>query len=124
MEKDINIKKNRRDKRELYKKERIEIISKLLKLMNLKSDNSILYTELQNNEILKNELRILTNNIKKIYKCSTWGYFVSLNKGEQGDEITLLKAIFKSDGYKIFSKDVTDEYNNIKKRYTRLYFNN
>ena len=50
------------------------------------------------------------------------GYFIAVNNGEIGDEITLLKAIFKDHNYKIFSKDITTLYNNVKKRYTTLFF--
>jgi hypothetical protein len=79
---------------------------------------------LQDNIELKKYLNNSIDNIKKYYRCSSWGYFVSLNNGENGDEIVLLKAIFKDHDYIIFSKDITSEYNNLKKRYTKLFFTN
>ena len=90
--------------------------------MNFNNDKSILLVQLKDNQELINYLISITDNIKKYYRCSTWGYFVSINNGENADEISLLKAIFKDHGYRIFSKDITAEYNNVKKRYTTLYF--
>lgn len=69
---------------------------------------------------LKNYLTSIVDYIKKYYRCSSWvvrqrlqpchyvdqGYFVDIKNGEIGDEITLLKAIFKDHDYKIFSKDI------------------
>jgi len=91
-------------------------------LINFNNDKSILLAQLKNNEELKNYLTSIVDDIKKYYRCSTWGYFVDIKNVEIGNEITLLKAIFKDHDYKIFSKDITAEYNNVKKRYTTLFF--
>jgi hypothetical protein len=115
-------KKKRRNKKLLFDKERNEILEKLISLINFNNDNTILFVQLQDNLELKKYLNNNIDNIKKYYRCSSWGYFVSLNNGEKGDEIVLLKAIFKDHGYIIFSKDITSEYNNVKKRYTKLFF--
>ena len=127
----------RRNKKLFYHNERNEILNKLIQLMNFNNDaqenkqnlfsgarrdKSILLVQLKDNQELINYLISITDNIKKYYRCSTWGYFVSINNGENADEISLLKAIFKDHGYRIFSKDITAEYNNVKKRYTTLYF--
>ena len=118
---DIDKKKIRRNKKNLFEKERNNILQELINLINF-DNNSILLVQLQDNIILKKYLNDNYNDIKKYYRCSSWGYFVSINYGEKGDEIALLKAIFKDHGYSIFSKDITSEYNNIKKRYTKLFF--
>ena len=127
----------RRNKKLFYHNEKNEILNKLIQLINFNNDaqenkqnlfsgarrdKSILLAQLKDNQQLINYLISITDNIKKYYRCSTWGYFVSINNGEIGDEISLLKAIFKDHGYRIFSKDITTEYNNVKKRYTTLYF--
>ena len=119
---DENIKKIRRNKKTFYQNERDNILEQLKNLMKLDNNNSILLIQLQNNDELKNKLKELNNDIKRFYRCSTWGWFVSINNGEIGDEIVLLKAIFKDHDFTIFSKDITCEYNNIKKRYTKLFF--
>ena len=115
-------KKIRRNKKTYYSTERNNIFQQIYSLMNLDNDNAILLIQLQNNIELKNKLIQLVDDIKKCYRCSTWGYFVSLSNNEKGDEITLLRSILKDHDYKIFSKDVVTEYNSVKKRYTKLFF--
>ncbi len=117
-----NIKKIRRNKKTFYSNERENILQQLKNLMDLNNDNTILLNKLQDNLELKNKLIEITDDIKKYYRCSTWGYFVSVNNGEKGEEITLLRSIFKDHDYKIFSKDIVTEYLGVKKRYTQLFF--
>ena len=117
-----NIKKIRRNKKTFYSNERENILQQLKNLMDLNNDNTILLNKLQDNLELKNKLIEITDDIKKYYRCSTWGYFVSVNNGEKGDKITLLRSIFKDHDYKIFSKDIVTEYLGVKKRYTQLFF--
>ncbi len=117
-----NVKKIRRNKKNFYSNERENILQQLMNLMNLNNDNTILLNKLQDNHELKNKLISITDDIKKYYRCSTWGYFVAINNGDKGDEITLLRSIFKDHGYKIFSKDIVTEYLGVKKRYTQLFF--
>jgi hypothetical protein len=116
-------KKIRRNKKTYYSNEREIIFQQLKTLMKLNDDNSVLLIQLHDNVELKNKLIEFIDDIKKYYRCSTWGYFVAVNNGEKGDEITLLRSIFKDHDYKIFSKDIITEYNGIKKRYTKLFFN-
>lgn len=117
--------KIRRDKKTYYQNERNNILQQLIALMNLNDDNSTLLVELYDNKELINLLIQLVDDIKKYYRCSTWGYFVAINNGygDKCDEITLLRSIFKDHDYTIFSKDVITEYNGVKKRYTKLFFN-
>ena len=116
-------KKIRRNKKTYYSNERENIFQQLKSLMKMNEDNSVLLIQLQDNSDLKKKLIDSIDEIKKYYRCSTWGYFVAINNGEKGDEITLLRSIFKDHDYKIFSKDIVTEYNGLKKRYTKLYFN-
>ena len=117
--------KIRRDKKTYYQNERNNILQQLIALMNLNDDNSTLLVQLYDNKELINLLIQLVDDIKKYYRCSTWGYFVAINNsnGDKCDEITLLRSIFKDHDYTIFSKDVITEYNGVKKRYTKLFFN-
>ncbi len=117
-------KKTRKNKKLFYHDQRNIILNKLIQLINFNNQKSILLVQLKDNLELKNYLISIVDDIKKYYRCSTWGYFVDINNGEIGDEITLLKAIFKDHDYRIFSKDITTEYNNVKKRYTTLFFTN
>jgi len=117
-----NKKKTRKNKKLFFHEQRNQILHKLIQLINFNDEKSVLLAQLKDNMELKNYLISVVDDIKKYYRCSTWGYFVSINNGEIGDEITLLKAIFKDHDYRIFSKDITAEYNNVKKRYTTLFF--
>jgi hypothetical protein len=122
IDENIDKKKTRKNKKLFYHEQRNEILNKLIRLINFNDENSVLLAQLKDNLELKNYLISVVDDIKKYYRCSTWGYFVAINNGEIGDEITLLKAIFKDHDYRIFSKDITNEYNNVKKRYTTLFF--
>ncbi len=88
-------KKIRRNKKEYYNVERGNILQELKSLMDLDKDNSILLIKLRDNDELKNKLTSLLDDIKKYYRCSTWGYFVALNNSEKADEITLLDLFLK-----------------------------
>ena len=59
---------------------------------------------------------------KKYYKCGTWGYFSDEPIKGQGNEIGLLKAIYKNDNYDIASKRIMCEKDGIKKSRTELLF--
>lgn len=117
----VNIKK-RSTKKTLYKEERNKLLNEIINIMNLDENNSILSIELENNQKLKDKLLNSINDIKKYYRCSSWGYFVSENNDEKGNHISLLRAIFKDHGYSIYSKKITCEYNRIKQRYVKLLF--
>ena len=61
--------------------------------------------------------------VKKYYSCSNWGYFTTHLHGDiKKDEVTLMRAIYKDDEYKIASKLKTMVRNGIKKKCTELYF--
>jgi hypothetical protein len=115
-------KRNRRNKKLFYDKERNELINNLNNFINIDNNDGIYLIDLYQNKDLIQFLKNNIDNIKKCYRCSSWGYFVSENNDQQGDEITLLKAIYKDHGFDIFRKDVTAVINGIKKRYTKLFF--
>lgn len=115
--------RNRPCKSEYYNEEREQIILELENLIGLTDikRNATLY-ELENNSKLINRLKELIPLIKKYYKCSTWGYFSTDPKKGMGNEVGLLKAIFKNENYNILNKRRQLEYNGIKKLHTELYF--
>lgn len=97
-------KRKRETKMEKYKCEREEIINELNEISKIGESESIILCELENNEKLKERLRELSPLIKKYYRCCSWGYFSNDKKKGMGNEITLLKSVYKSEGYKILSK--------------------
>ena len=118
-----NKKKLRRNKKIFFENERKEIINNLIQFINNSKDGEYIFlVDLYNNDNLNKYIKDNIDNIKKYYRCSSWGYFVALNNNQQGDIITLLKSILKDHGYEIYRKDITAEKNNIKKRYTTIKF--
>ena len=112
-------KKIRRNKKLLFENQRNEIVNNLINLINNSKDGEYIFViDLQHNKQLLKYINDNIDNIKKWYRCSSWGYFISENNNQQGDEITLLKSILKDHGYNIYRKDITaDKYNEKKKIY-------
>lgn len=116
-----NKKKIRRNKKLLFENERNKILYDLINFINNSKDGEYIFIiDLQNNNQLIKYINDNIDNIKKWYRCSSWGYFVSENNNQQGDEITLLKSILKDHGYSIYRKDITSDKFNEKKRYTTI----
>lgn len=78
--------------------------------------------DIENNQKLKDKINVEINNIKKMYKCGTWGYFISERNIENSGNITsLIKQLYENSGYKIFSKQkIVSGY---EKKMTVYYFN-
>jgi len=118
-----NKKKVRRNKKQLFVVERKKIIDKLSEIIKLEENNNVVvYDDLVENMELKEYIIENVDNIKKYYTCSKWGYFTCQHHGYEKDEVTLMRAIYKDDGYKIASKLKTMVRNGIKKKCTELYF--
>jgi hypothetical protein len=114
-------KKLRRNKKLFYENERNKLVNDLINFINNSRDGDYIYLiDLYNNDNLKKYIANNIDNIKKYYRCSSWGYFVSENNNQQGNIITLLKSILKDHGFEIYRKDITADKNNIKKRYTTI----
>ena len=120
---DSSNERKRRTKKELYQKERDEIIENLNKLLGLnKENNSIFYYELENNENAREYIRNNIENIRKYFKTGTWGYFSNdLLKG-MGNEIGLIRSLYTDCEFDIISKRKVVNINGKKKQTTELYF--
>jgi len=117
--------KIRRNKKELFSIERKLFISKLNDIIQLeKNNNSVIYDDLVENIELKQYLIDNVELIKKYYSCSNWGYFTThLHGNIPKNEVTLMKSIFKNEGFNITSKSKTIiRHDGIKKICTLLYF--
>ena len=107
----------------IYTEEREEIINELEERMGLtKEKRTIMLYELENNEEIRKRMRELDEKIKKIYRSSNWGYYSTDVKKGMGNEITLLRSVFKNSGYNIESKRKTININNEKKIQIQLGF--
>lgn len=116
-----NKKKLRRNKKQFFEKDRNEILKNLINFIDNSKDGEYIFViDLQQNKQLIKYINDNIENIKKWYRCSSWGYFVSENNNLPTDEITLVKSILKDHGYSIYRKDITADKYNEKKRYTTI----
>lgn len=116
-------KKKRSTKEELYEEERKEIINELEKMMGLTNEKrTIMFHDLNENEKIKERMKELSEEIKKIYRVSSWGYYSKDEKKGSGNEIALLRSVFKNSGYNIESKRKTVKINNETKIKVQLGF--
>jgi hypothetical protein len=117
--------RNRKSKAERFMEEREEIIKELEQKMGLKEDiRGVLLYDLEHNEELKEYLKNKIPEIRRLYKCGCWNYFVKQHtkKGEEPSEICLLKSIFKDEKYELISKRILAEREGEKKQYSGIYF--
>ena len=117
--------RNRPSKAERFSEEREELIKELEKLMGLTEEvRGLLLYDLEHNEELKSYLKNKIPEIRKLYKCGTWNYFVKQHtkEGEELSEICLLKSIFKNEKYELISKRTVAERCKEKKQYNIIYF--
>jgi hypothetical protein len=113
--------RNRPSKAERFSEEREELIKELERKMGLTEEiRGVLLYDLEHNEKLKEKIRELVPEIKKYYRTCSWGYFSKEEKKGMGNEIGLLKALYKNEGYNILTKRKTCEYEGIKKLQTEL----
>jgi len=116
--------RNRPCKAERFSEEREELVKELEKKMGLTKENrGVLLYDLEHNNELKEYLKNKIPEIRKLYKCGTWNYFVKqhIKEGEVS-EIGLLKSIFKSEKYELISKRILAEREGEKKQYSGIYF--
>lgn len=112
--------RNRPNKREKYKKEREELIKELEKKINIDEENrgALLY-DLEKNSKLKEYLIENIENIRKIFKCGGWNYFI---KKENQNEIGLLKSIFRDEDYALITKKQYETREETRKQFSCVYF--
>jgi hypothetical protein len=118
--------RNKPTKAQQFKEERHKLILELENLMGLSGTNrGVLLYDLERNEELKKYLKEIVPEVKKIYKCGTWNYFVNQHtkEDEEISEISLLKSIFKDDKYEIISKRKKKiNIDGVNKQQTNFYF--
>jgi len=118
--------RKRLSKSERYVEERNELIRELEDKIGLTEDKrNVLLYDLDDNMILKDYLKDKIPDIRRLYKCGSWNYFVKQHtkEGVRISEISLLKSIMKAERYEITNRRKITERDNIKKVYIELYFN-
>lgn len=119
------ISRKRPSKAERYTEEREELIKELERKIGITEEvRGILLYDLEHNKELKEYLKEKIPEIKKLYKCGTWNYFVKQHTKEEEEpsEISLLKSIFKSEKYELISKMKYAEREGERKKYSHIYF--
>ena len=117
--------RNRPSKAERFSEEREELIKELERIIGLTEEvRGVLLYDLNRNEELKEYLKNKIPEIRKLYKCGTWNYFVKQHtkEGEEPSEIGLMKSIFKSENYELVSKMKYAEREGERKKYSHIYF--
>lgn len=115
--------RNRPSKAERFSEEREELIKELNKMIGLENNNKIILYDLEHNEELKTYLKENVCLIRKLFKCGNWGYFSNDPKKGMGNEIGLLRAIYKNECWEISSKRKICEREGEKKLHIELHFN-
>lgn len=117
--------RNRPSKAERFSEEREELIKELERMIGLTEEvRGVLLYDLNRNEELKEYLKNKIPEIRKLYKCGTWNYFVKQHtkEGEEPSEIGLMKSIFKSEKYKLKPSRLVAERGGEKKQYSAILF--
>ena len=117
--------RNRPSKAKRYTEEREELIKELEIKMGLTEEiRGVLLYDLEHNNELKEYLKEKIGEIKKLYKCGCWNFFVKQHtkEGEEPSEICLLKSIFKDEKYKLISKRIMAKRGYEKKQHSVIMF--
>jgi len=115
------VKRNRPSKAKRFSEERKKLIKELERMMGLTEEvRGVLLYDLNRNEELKEYLKNKIPEIRKLYKCGCWNYFIQ--KEEKRDIVGLLKSIFKSEKYELVSKMKYAERGGERKKYSHIYF--
>jgi hypothetical protein len=114
--------KRRATKKELYKKERYEIINKVNNLLDIHENKNYVYLyDIENNEIVKDEINKMSDEVKKYFKVGNWNYYIVKNNGEKPLEIGLIRAVYRDEGLLMTTKEKQIERNGKKVRSTIYY---
>ena len=115
--------KKRSTKKELYKREREEIIEEINKIIGINDDKNEIYLyELERNDEIKEYLKNNLKRIRQYHKTVTWGYFSNEKIKGKDNEIGLLRTLYIDNDYDILSKLKINNFEKIKKQYTLLIF--
>lgn len=113
--------RNRLSKSERFSEERVELVKELEMKIGLSEEiRGVLLYDLEHNNELKEYLKEKIPEIRKLYKCGCWNYFIQ--KEEKRDEIGLLKSIFRDEKYKLIPKRIMAERGCEKKQHSVIMF--
>ena len=107
-------------KRELYKKEQLEIMNKIISILDLDNNNSITLYNLDNDTNKQEEIMKLTPNIRKYF---TYACIMGVREPTKTNRpwLSIIKHITKLK-YKMISSDYRTIINDNKIRTKRYFF--
>ncbi len=119
---DEDRKRRRSTKKELYKREREEIIKKINNLLEINERKNYVYLyDIENDERIKEEINNMSEEIKKYFKVGNWNYYIMKNNGEKPLEIGLIRAVYRDDDIIMSTKEKQIEREGKKIRTTIYY---
>lgn len=107
-------------KKDLYRNEQYELMNKIIKILNLNDDNSIIFYELDNDVDKINKINELIPDVKKYFKNNS---VKSLKYPEQVKRVylSIIKYVLKLE-YTMISTDYRLKKNDILIRTKKYYF--
>ncbi len=116
--------RNRLTKKQQFAKEREELINQFNNLLGINETKNYVYLyDLENDLELKQHIKNLEKDIARYHKCGMWGYYSTDPKKGKGNEIALLRAVYKDNDIMITTKNKIIERNSKKINSTVYYFN-
>jgi len=120
------ITKKRSTKKELYKKERKEILNKINKILGINEDNNIIYLyDIENDENKKEQILALSESVKKYFKAGNWALY--RDEESKDNHFLLCKSVYKEMDYSVTSRNSAIKRNNVRiqtPKYTISKINN
>lgn len=116
--------RNKLTKKQQFSKERAELIEQLNNIIGIDDKKNYVYLyDLEHNENILKNIKEKVIDIKKYHKCGMWGYFSNNEKKGKGNEIGLLRSVYKDNGIIITTKNKVIIRDEIKINSTVYYFN-
>jgi len=97
-------------KTDKYKEERIEILNRLLEILEITKENKMISLSEMDSDVKKQELIYgLEIEIKRVFVCSRWSYFNNRHREGARKYLSLIKCLLKAMEIKIetFTKRVS-----------------
>ena len=115
-------KRIRSKKEDIFKNERDNFINELNTLIGInENNNTAVFNVINININLQEYIVNNENNIIKYFRCLSWNYFIQ-GRNQKRELATLIKNIYKSQKYTIFSKSFNLKHNNKTIKATKMFF--
>lgn len=100
---------------EKYKTEREELCNKIIKILQLDTDNSFILYELDENTEKQNALLDMKQELQKYFACSGIAFFKT-NADCKRPYLSIIRGILRNQGYSVISTDYNYKVDGIPKK--------